>query len=171
MAMLESRKLRRRDAGERGGLEVEWAVFLEQRNHPVGRARADLEAAHTILLPVWGELQILFLLAYLAEAFRLRRAAPARDHSKCPTLSQHDAEFQHLLIVGACFLGIFHFFPSMPAVQTGCLNGLQPSLRTKGLPCGKMGVQTGVSELPTFTIAHAPSKPARVTRPPARKRL
>jgi hypothetical protein len=139
MAMLESRKLRRRDAGERGGLEVEWAVFLEQRNHPVGRARADLEAAHTILLPVWGELQVEFLLADLAEAFRMRRAAPARDHSEGPALPEHDAKFQHLLVVGDCFLGIVHFFPSMPAVQTSMSERITTIAENKGVAVRKSG--------------------------------
>ena len=43
------------------------------------------------------------------EALGLRRAATARDHPKRPPLSEHDAEFQDLLLVRHFIFDFFHF--------------------------------------------------------------
>jgi hypothetical protein len=110
--------------------------------------------------PIDGELQVGFLVANLAKAPGLRRAATARDHPKRPALSKHDAEFQHLPFVRHSILDFFHFVSFMTAVGTGCPNGLQLSLQTGGLRarwCDRLGQ---MSQPRAFTIAHAFLKPA-----------
>src|SRR5260370_35558276 len=102
-------KFRRCDAGEGSRLEVQGAVFLQQRDRAVGGALADLELMHAKPGPIGGELQVSFLVANLAKALGLRRAAAARDQPKRAALSEQDAELQDLLAGRHPIVDFFHF--------------------------------------------------------------
>src|SRR5436189_6310608 len=85
---LDARVLHRRDAGERRGLEVECAVFLQERDHAVGGARIDFEMALAVRSPGGREFQVDLLFPNPVKAVGLRGAAPARNHAECPAFSE-----------------------------------------------------------------------------------
>ena len=107
--------------------------FFNSAIRAVGSALADLEVTLAKPGPIGCELQVAFLLANLAKALGLCRAATARDHPERPALSDHDAEFQDLLLVRYFIFDFFHFVSFRAALGTGCPHRLQLPLKARML--------------------------------------